>query len=63
VEEMEKQLLERDRNDRERYLRLYGFDMFDKSHYDMIIDTSEMGKNEVVHKIVEELKRRAPNAF
>ncbi len=63
VEEMERQLAERDENDRERYMRLYGFDMFDKSHYDLIIDTSEMAKNEVVQKIIEELKRRAPNAF
>lgn len=63
VEEMKKQLSDRDRNDRERYLRLYGFDMFDKSHYDLIIDTSEMAKNEVVQKIIKELKRRVPNAF
>ena len=62
-EQMEKQLAERDKNDRERYMRLYGFDMFDKSHYDLVVDTSEMAKNEVVQKIMSEIKRRVPNAF
>ena len=63
VEEAKKDLVERDRNDSERYKRLYGFDMFDKSHYDLVLDTSEMAKNEVVQKIMDELKRRNPNAF
>ncbi|MCK4327825.1 MAG: (d)CMP kinase [Candidatus Diapherotrites archaeon] len=63
VGEMARQLIERDKNDQERYKRLYGFDMFDTGNYDLVVDTGETTKNEVVQKIVDELKRRNPNAF
>jgi len=63
VGEAEQDLVERDRNDQERYKRLYNFDMFDTNNYGLVIDTGETAKNEVVQKILDELKRRNPNAF
>ncbi|MFC2174950.1 cytidylate kinase family protein [archaeon] len=63
VAEVENDLVERDRNDQERYKRLYNFDMFDTDNYDVVIDTGEMTKKEAVQKVMDELKRRNPNAF
>lgn len=58
VETMAYQLDERDKNDSERYKRLYEFDMFDWENYDLVVDTAENTKKEVVQKIVKALKRR-----
>ncbi len=61
--QMEKQLETRDKNDQERYKKLYGFDMFNHKHYDLILNSGENTKKEVVQNIMDELKRRNPNAF
>ena len=59
IEQVKQNLLERDRSDRERYLRLYNFDMFDKKHYDIILNTAEMTPEEEVETIIKEMKRRS----
>jgi cytidylate kinase len=52
---------ERDRQDRERYLRLYGIDNDDYSVADLVIDTARYGPEEIADRIGEELeKKRGP---
>jgi CMP/dCMP kinase len=52
---------ERDRRDRDRYLRLYGIDNDDYGFVDLIIDTTDLGADEVANLIVAAVRRaRAP---
>lgn len=44
---------ERDRQDRERYLRLYGIDNDDYGFADLIIDTDEVSPQEIAAMIIE----------
>ena len=49
---------ERDRQDRERYIRIYGIDNNDHSFADMIIDTDDIGPRDIVKLIVARLTVR-----
>jgi len=55
-EEAFKTLKERDEADREKYLKLYGVDSFDKSIYDMIIDNEKLTLEEAKKLPVELVK-------
>jgi cytidylate kinase len=51
---------ERDRQDRERYLRIYNIDN-DLYHFaDLVIDTDEISADQVARLIVEEAGKKAP---
>ena len=54
-EDVLKRTLERDRRDRNRYLRLYGIDNNDYSFADIIIDTERFSQDEEVQLIVSKL--------
>lgn len=59
IAEVKRRTQERDRLDRERYLRLYNIDNDDTSAADLVIDTDEKSPEEVTRLIVAEAKRRA----
>ncbi len=45
----------------ERYKKLYGIENFlDPSHYDVIIDTTHLAKNEVLEKVLSHVESRQP---
>lgn len=46
----------RTESERERYLDYYGLDYLDGSHYDLVIDTSDLSPGEVVSRIVDHLE-------
>ncbi|NOX71226.1 MAG: AAA family ATPase [Candidatus Micrarchaeota archaeon] len=56
-DEAEKKMLQREKTNRERWLRYYGFDYSDKRNYDLVIDTSNMTKEQVVDKIIRFIER------
>lgn len=49
---------ERDRRDRERYMRLYGIDNDDFAFCDLIVDTTHLPPQAVADHIVSEVSRR-----
>ncbi len=46
----------RTESERERYLNYYGLDYTDHDHYDLVIDTSDIGIDEVVTRILGQLE-------
>jgi cytidylate kinase len=50
----------RDRQDHERYLRIYNINNDDYSFADLIIDTDDIGPGEIAEKIITELSRISP---
>jgi cytidylate kinase len=46
------------KSDMKRYRRLYGLDFRDKSHYDLVIDTTRLTPEEVVEKILGAVKKK-----
>ncbi|MDR2370924.1 MAG: cytidylate kinase family protein, partial [Treponema sp.] len=53
AEEVAAFTIERDRQDHERYLRIYGIDNDDYRFADLVIDTDEIGPDEIVGMILE----------
>ncbi|MDR2758544.1 MAG: cytidylate kinase family protein [Spirochaetaceae bacterium] len=51
---------ERDRQDRERYLRIYNIDNNDYSLADLIIDTDELNPTEIAALIIERVQQKGP---
>lgn len=51
--EVEKSLKERLKSDRKRYKKYYKVDIMDKSHYDLVIDTTKLTAEQVVEKILD----------
>lgn len=58
IEEAMRMLAGREQNDRERYHRLYGVNHLDLSNYDLVIDTTKIGKDKVVANILKAFKGR-----
>jgi len=57
VEEIAQATKERVQHDRERYQKLYKIeDYLDPSHYDIILDTSDLTEEEVLQKTLERLE-------
>ena len=52
VEEAKSRIQARIDNHNDRYQRFYGVSPYDKSQYDLVIDTSKIGPKEVVSKII-----------
>lgn len=51
IDEAEKAIRERIKSDRKRYKKYYGIDFLDKSHYDIVIDTTDLRTEKVVERI------------
>ena len=51
--EVHQKLLTRTENDRERYLKTYGFDYLDEKQFDLVINTADHPLEEVVKIILE----------
>jgi cytidylate kinase len=56
--EVEKALEERERSDSFRYKKYYGVDCFDKSNYDLVIDTTRIPAKDVAEKILDFLGKK-----
>jgi len=56
IDEMSISLMERSRNDKQRYLDLYGVDIYDKANYDLIINTDMLNKNQVVKQTLSAIR-------
>ncbi len=44
-------------SDRKRYQKYYQQDVFDLSHYDYILDTTSIGKDEVIKKVIARIEK------
>jgi cytidylate kinase len=51
---------ERDKQDRDRYIRIYNIDNNAFDFADLVIDTDNIGPEEIVRRIVDFLARRSP---
>ncbi|MFW6368796.1 MAG: (d)CMP kinase [Spirochaetota bacterium] len=58
LERVEHETAERDRRDRERYMRLYNIDNDRYEFADLIIDTTDLSQQEVADHIVRDVGRR-----
>ena len=47
----------REESDAKRFKKYYGIDIFDLSHYDLVIDTTNLKPNEIVEIILKELNK------
>ena len=50
----------RDKQDHDRYLRIYNIDNDNNSFVDMVINTDEIGPKEIAEMIINELQRKFP---
>ena len=50
LEEAREKAWERNNTDKERYMKLYGVDIFGRGNFDLVIDTTGMGIGEVVER-------------
>ncbi|MFH1408305.1 MAG: (d)CMP kinase [Nanoarchaeota archaeon] len=57
VEEVEKLFHQRQDSDKKRYQKYYGIDPFDTSHYDLVIDGSNLTVEATVEKVLEGLPK------
>ena len=57
IKEMKKKIEKREASEAKRYKQYYGFDCYDKSYYDILIDTTELGIEEILDKILKLVKR------
>ena len=55
--EAKKLMQERIKSDIERYKKFYGIDPYDLSHYDLVLDTSNLSKEESVKQVLDAIKR------
>ncbi len=51
---VEKEVLERERSEYERYLKYYGFDIRDTSIYDLVLDSSHMSPEALAERLLHE---------
>lgn len=58
IDEAENAMKERIKSDRMRYKKYYGIDFLDKSNYDIVIDTTHLGIEQVVEKIIKFIEKR-----
>lgn len=54
VEEYKADMIKRYNGENERYIKLYGVNRADMSNYDLVVDTTNMTREEVKNKILEE---------
>ena len=56
LETVRQKIIEREKVNKERWSRYYGFDYTDPKHYEIRIDTSNISIEEVVDAIIRHLK-------
>ena len=56
-EELYKSVVRRYHSDQQRYMKYYGFDCYDTSKFDIVINTSNQTLPEVLEKVLNELKK------
>lgn len=56
LEETKKAIKEREERDRKRYLNYYDIDCFDKSHFDIVLDTTNLTPDDIVKKLIKMIK-------
>jgi len=61
VEEVIELSTNRDATDAKRYMKLYGVDHRDEKNYDFIVDSTEIGAQQVAAKIIEFVKNQEEN--
>jgi len=54
-----REILERERSERTRYLKIYGIDVRDASGFDLVIDSSNRSPKAIVEMIAERVARWA----
>jgi len=54
LEKVEKEVLERERSEYERYMKYYGFDIRDTSIYDLVLDSSHMSPEALAERLLHE---------
>ena len=57
VEEVAEAIKERVKSDSLRYKKYYNLDIFDKSQYDFVLDTTHLSIEQVVERVIEGLKK------
>jgi cytidylate kinase len=57
IEEYKADMIKRYNGENERYIKLYGVNRADMSNYDLVVDTTNMTREEVKNKILEEYKK------
>jgi predicted cytidylate kinase len=57
ADEAEKSIKERLASDERRYRKYYNLDVMDKSHYDIVIDTTHLTAGQVVERIIGDIKK------
>ena len=60
LEQAKKAILEREATERNRYLEFYGYDLFDTSIYDLVLDSHELTPGPIVERILDAMKKRTP---
>ena len=58
LKDTEKALLERDRSDKKRYQKYYRLDITKMRHYDLVIDTTDLTKRQIVDRIVQAISEK-----
>ncbi len=61
VEERIDIMKERQQTARDRWIEFYGFDWMDTTNYDFVVDTTNLGKDEVFKEIMEFVKAKIDN--
>jgi len=51
---------EREASEQRRYRDLYRFDPSDRSHYDLVLDTSELRPEEIADRVIDRLETHRP---
>ncbi len=60
IEDMVAATAQREKTERERYAMLYGIqDHLDRTHYDFVLDTTDLAEQEVLQKVLTAVKARA----
>ena len=55
LKELAKKIRQREQSERKRYNKLYSIDYHDRKLYNMVIDTTQLGINEVVSEIINSI--------
>ena len=58
LEESKKIMLNREEVNRKRFLDYYNIDFLDKKNYDLVVDTTNLSKEEVIEKILNFIKKK-----
>ncbi len=56
-EEAKNDMLKRQKINRDRFLKFYNFDFMDMNKYDIVIDTTDLGKGEVIDRIMKGIQK------